>query len=202
MKVRLTCSLCGVVFERHPHKVRAKNGHYCSWRCFALDKSAVLRANPELADMGQRLTRDCLVCGESFAFKPKRINSARYCSRRCQLVGGILPDYRGEANPNYRHGQSRSAVYQLMKRWAEKKCAICGWDISVDIHHIVPIREGGKNTDDNLILLCPNHHRMADMGLLSREEMREAALKLLPGSPVLRAGKKALLLLPKQGTNL
>ena len=38
------------------------------------------------------------------------------------------------------------------------KCAICGFDKVVDLHHL---DENKKNNGrDNLIGLCPNHHKM------------------------------------------
>lgn len=48
-----------------------------------------------------------------------------------------------------------------LKTWRDvtKKCMICGFDKIVDLHHLDGNR---KNTSrDNLIGLCPNHHRMA-----------------------------------------
>ncbi len=37
-------------------------------------------------------------------------------------------------------------------------CKVCGYPIT-DMHHIVPKRYGGSDDADNLIALCPNHHR-------------------------------------------
>lgn len=74
----------------------------------------------------------------------------------------------------------------VMKRYGYK-CAICGWqgvknqrdaqgrtNISQgnEMHHIVPIREGGTSTAENLILLCPNHHKQADWGIITPEELK------------------------------
>lgn len=47
------------------------------------------------------------------------------------------------------------------------RCAVCGWTPPagfprlVEAHHIVPVSAGGDNRPTNLILLCPNHHRIA-----------------------------------------
>lgn len=47
------------------------------------------------------------------------------------------------------------------------KCIICGFDEVVEVHHIIPRRVGGDDSPENLILLCPNHHAMADRGMIS-----------------------------------
>ncbi len=46
------------------------------------------------------------------------------------------------------------------------KCELCSYNLIVDVHHIVPRRFGENNLPENLILLCPNHHREADYGFL------------------------------------
>ena len=33
-------------------------------------------------------------------------------------------------------------------------------------HHIVPLSEGGVDTEENTIYLCPNHHLLAHKGLI------------------------------------
>lgn len=73
-----------------------------------------------------------------------------------------------------------STRFQILLRY-QSRCAVCGWQVSGDglifdedgkfekyiemagneIHHIKSVKEGGGNEIDNLILLCPNHHRMA-----------------------------------------
>lgn len=52
-------------------------------------------------------------------------------------------------------------------------CAICGWKPPVfltkahirtflTIHHMIPSADGGSDDPDNLIILCPNCHSLAD----------------------------------------
>ncbi|MCK5247451.1 HNH endonuclease [Candidatus Bipolaricaulota bacterium] len=52
------------------------------------------------------------------------------------------------------------------------RCALCGVTHPVDFHHIVPRHSGGLNDADNLVLLCRNHHHLADSGVLSPEMLR------------------------------
>ncbi|MFB6213693.1 MAG: HNH endonuclease [Candidatus Nanohaloarchaea archaeon] len=56
---------------------------------------------------------------------------------------------------------------------ADKQCEWCGKDIdSPDVHHIKPREEGGPNKPSNLIVLCPNCHRKADSGVISRSKLK------------------------------
>ena len=40
-----------------------------------------------------------------------------------------------------------------------------------ELHHIVPICDGGDSGPDNIILLCPNCHKAVHQGLVSRETL-------------------------------
>lgn len=56
---------------------------------------------------------------------------------------------------------------------ANSQCEYCGKQFdSPDVHHIVPRKEGGPNERSNLIVLCPNCHRKADRGVISRSKLR------------------------------
>lgn len=68
-------------------------------------------------------------------------------------------------------------------------CEWCGQEgfktlsgsIYLETHHIQPLSEGGDDTVDNVIALCPNHHRQAHFGeypLKFREEMNHRVKKL------------------------
>jgi hypothetical protein len=60
-------------------------------------------------------------------------------------------------------------------RKADKgRCRICGFDVVTEVHHIIPVSQRGPGWLPNLITLCPNHHAMADRGLISVEELKRA----------------------------
>lgn len=56
---------------------------------------------------------------------------------------------------------------------ADQKCEWCGEPIDQpEVHHIVQRAEGGSNDPSNLVVLCPNHHRQADAGAISRSKLK------------------------------
>lgn len=56
---------------------------------------------------------------------------------------------------------------------ANQECEWCGEAIdSPDVHHIKPRSEDGLNEPENLIVLCPNCHRKADKGAISRSKLK------------------------------
>jgi 5-methylcytosine-specific restriction endonuclease McrA len=65
--------------------------------------------------------------------------------------------------------QSRESIPAELKRKvlveAGHRCAIpaCRSVVGVDIHHIIPWAKCKKHEYKNLIALCPNCHRMAEM---------------------------------------
>lgn len=80
-----------------------------------------------------------------------------------------------------------SKAWQKKREWIKKRdnylCQIClrklhktlkqyNYD-ELDVHHIVPINEDWDKrlNDDNLITLCSYHHKMAEQGEISREEL-------------------------------
>jgi len=49
-------------------------------------------------------------------------------------------------------------------------CEICGENRVIDACHIIPRRAQGSRAYDNILFLCPTHHRLLDACMLSREE--------------------------------
>jgi hypothetical protein len=63
---------------------------------------------------------------------------------------------------------------ELIFERAEQECEWCGDFVdNLEVHHIEPRREGGSNDPQNLIVLCPNCHRNADSGGISRNKLRQ-----------------------------
>jgi len=64
---------------------------------------------------------------------------------------------------------------EILIRKAGTKCCYpnCTQTIALDVHHIIPRSEkNSSNEESNLVVLCPNHHRMARDGTIPRERLR------------------------------
>jgi predicted restriction endonuclease len=131
-------------------------------------------------------TQTCKLCGKEFTYKKYAGKERIYCSQSCAR--------RANANKHNRNKPDRMSNYShkgylsktIIIRYSGR-CAICGWRATEElitvkgraqyaygneIHHIIAVEDGGQATEDNLILLCPNHHKQANLGLLSIEELK------------------------------
>ena len=61
--------------------------------------------------------------------------------------------------------------YGYLKARFGGRCVVCGFDEIVEVHHILPQHLGGTDDPENLVVLCPNHHALADRGMLEIKDM-------------------------------
>lgn len=130
---------------------------------------------------GKDMQRICAVCGKQITDRTS--NNLKYCSEKCSRTA----EARQRAGYISKKANHINAVSHLVYKAYECKCAICGWQSTPElikvhgklqyshgneIHHIVPASEGGKETDGNLILLCPNHHKQADQQIIPRSTLQ------------------------------
>ena len=80
---------------------------------------------------------------------------------------------RDKSDPYYEPGY----LYEMTRvRWGEiisnrnVPCEICGDNRSTDKCHIIPRSLGGTIDSDNILVLCPTHHRLFDRFMLSKAE--------------------------------
>ncbi|MDP3014967.1 MAG: HNH endonuclease [bacterium] len=70
---------------------------------------------------------------------------------------------------------------QAIKKYGDK-CEFCGYELSLDTHHIVPKNKGGLHEIDNLMLVCPNCHALITrkkFTLNSRNDISKIRKKIL-----------------------
>lgn len=103
------------------------------------------------------IDKECPVCGNIFKSQLNHPREKTTCSHSCSNTYFRT----GRKNGSYLHGYSSS--YKTEYRAVcftkyEHKCALCDWNKVVEVHHI-----DGNNKNhsiENLIPLCPNHHRL------------------------------------------
>jgi 5-methylcytosine-specific restriction endonuclease McrA len=86
------------------------------------------------------------------------------------MTKGDLKDRRGNYQ-SWRSSINRHAIKTFRSSGKQYACAICGYDINIEVHHIVPVSNfldsaliSEINSLDNLIALCPNHHWEVEHG--------------------------------------
>jgi len=125
----------------------------------------------------------CHYCGDEFSgySSGDRFSNRRFCSKECWCAWAS-ENHSGEGNPNWQGGLRMGNVYQLLrslapgpdwhsaredaKKKAGHRCRVCDANTSVvdrlDVHHVIPISAGGSNTQENLMVCCPNCHAEAE----------------------------------------
>lgn len=158
-----TCAFCGKDFNHWRHEPKK----FCGNKC----KFAYQKIHPT-NDHGKKKSKPCTVCGKEFFYWPAVRPDAQYCCYACKAsdhgrkVSGIKS---GNWKGNER---SKVSARSLARRYLPAKCAICGWEEAhCDSHHIVLAKDNGLNALSNIIILCPNHHRLVHTGLLSPDDL-------------------------------
>lgn len=149
-RVTVTCAGCGATIEACPSRDRK----FCSVPC---------------KDSARSVERRCLECGRDFRVPKSRIEGAtnasgNFCCRPCYdnwLCRTDSESTRGSRWHIHRKEALRRAPF----------CAICGRVKRLQVHHIVPWRLSKDNSQDNLIPLCPKHHKMIEVQFCTTERL-------------------------------
>jgi len=70
-----------------------------------------------------------------------------------------------------------TAGARKLKELYGNRCQVCGYaleaasgSIHSEAHHLRPLHEGGADTPDNMVVLCPRHHAELDYGAILVDE--------------------------------
>ena len=97
----------------------------------------------------------------------ERINYRAYAIKQSQSFGKRGCDIKRKPNGAIAGWNViREQVYDKCNH----RCAICGDDENLEIHHIVPVHDGGQTEVDNLTLLCHECHQLVHKGVLKLKE--------------------------------
>lgn len=145
-KIERVCETCNRSFNADTREANRGRARYCSQSC----------ANKVSKD--QQYKKVCKHCGKEYTTASK---ASMYCSKSCKQKTYRLASRVDEIS-----------IKQIYKLFEGKACELCGWAETVcDIHHIVEVSDGGRNELDNLIVVCPNHHRMIHKNLVSKDNL-------------------------------
>lgn len=157
---KVVCSHCGKEIYRSPGQIRnSQSGKfYCNKQCKA-------RSQPKK----ERISKPCANCGEIIHLLLSQVENHNFCNRDCcnqwqeQFVGSLSRHWKGGYHKNERcRVRSRVRWKRMRNRVLElysNACAVCSKEISgLHLHHIVPVRWGGRDEAGNLIPLCPICH--------------------------------------------
>jgi predicted restriction endonuclease len=126
--------------------------------------------------------KECSICKKDITHK-KSNNSSKCekCSRRLN---------QNSLNKIKERTKNMVSVKREILLAYNVSCAICGWAIKqqkingkylhqkgCEIHHIDSVSSGGKDVFENCILLCPNHHKEADLGLIEKDVLLSYVIK-------------------------
>lgn len=147
------CKLCGSLFLAENKEINRGNAIYCSHSCSAKD---------QLKNKVQ-VTNKCIVCDIEFLSYAKH---SKYCSGACKSKYYRLVKNNGTF--------STKTFKRIFK---DISCEICGWEEGGrDLHHIIPVKDGGTNDINNLINVCPNHHRLIHENKITTQELLDIVM--------------------------
>ena len=164
-RFKTKCCVCEKLFASSPYKLHDRNSHTCSWEC-----SKISRRKP-------KTPIPCHHCGKVvFRKNPQRTPDKRvFCSRAC--VG----KWRTATPVNVLRPKSLAGPAARLARFGPPVCMICGYDRVIEYAHIIPHAKGGTLHPDNVLILCPNHHRLFDRDKLTDAEFESIAERVVRG---------------------
>ncbi len=125
-----------------------------------------------------KIQKKCPVCNSYFE---PRSYAQKYCSPKCARDKQTADNYEAIKKRNAINAKYNKDLYAAF----HYECAVCHWHLPMSMleqnksighgcqmHHIKPVSEGGTNDEKNLILLCPNCHKMAHSGALTPDTLK------------------------------
>jgi len=177
--VTSNCLVCGNEFTRERWRVQAGNEkpQFCSQNCYAkflkeghgytafkrkikdTDKAKIV----SLYEKGFKIREIAIEMGVSYTVMRKYFKYFGIPTRDAGF-------YSGKNSEQY--------IRNYLNGKLNHTCQRCGWNQAIcDAHHIQHRKEGGGWDFENMILLCPNCHRLVHQGLVLEDELKALKLK-------------------------
>lgn len=154
------CKYCKNSFDFERTTEKANHSKYCldNPKSFIIKQKAKERME-ELTDTKYGTIKEfdvnCFVCNEKFKVS-ERTNifpskDKYYCSRKCANSIG------GKQKARIYHPDDDVSYRALCLRYHKKECIICKESNVIEVHHLN--HNHNDNRKENLVVLCPTHHR-------------------------------------------
>ena len=168
---------CNITFERTNFEFKRSRHHYCSRSCSTQVNNIKF---PKRSMEGS-----CVTCGKAISKRNKYCNNCtpNYVDWSAVTLKEIRDIRRYQVHSRIRN-LARKAYINSTRI---KACEYCGYSNFFEICHIRPIYLFDDNTpisiindQNNLIALCPNHHRELDNGIISLDSICAAGKNRTP----------------------
>ena len=161
------CKCCGEVVIRVPSAV--VNSVFCNKSCAQIYRNKTRPGIRNKCKCGKRIGNSATFCKKCYTRMRSEETEKNYLAMTFRdfkiSYNGDIIRYSGAI----RVGSRRLAK----KRGMVKLCSYCGYDTYVELCHIRKVADFPDdatmdeiNSPENLVYLCPNHHKELDMGLL------------------------------------
>ena len=143
---------------------------------------------PRCKKIALRITAGvCHNCYRKFIWKKKIVLCPR-CERMLPhhsrgLCGGCYQSTYHLEGTRDNNTRKRHNIEPELYRKITKECIICGFDKIVDLHHIDENRK--NNSRENMVGICPNHHKMYHTLRFKEEIGSQLKIKLLSKAKIL-----------------
>ena len=154
--LKLMCQQCSKIFyKKHSQMNKNSSGQFCSRQC-------MYDARTKQSDEKREKVRDLYKQGKSY----KEIVEIT------GITHSMVTHYVGKGRLNRAIQKKSSGSFPVRaKREIGRKCELCGYSRYTEVAHIIPKRHEGRDKINNVLILCPNCHRLFDHELLSNNEI-------------------------------
>lgn len=147
------------------------NGHY-----HKEEYKQKLRDAYDLKHGSKRIhVKECEYCENEFEIfardNSKDLKRARFCSRSCANSRNASKRWRKSKRVS-----TKNTYRRICFENHEERCVICHYDEIVEVHHFDQNSENQK--PENLIPLCPNHHRLLHRGSNEMKQRTKTSIEI------------------------
>ena len=186
--LHMICENCQIM-----HDGLYGSGRFCSQkcaRCFSTKNKRVeinTKVSEKLKSQLKNYEHICQSCSITWLTKTKRRNVETTLCKTCTAKSAWQKTQAKGRRKNWKSIpiDDLHTIMQCSSRTISKilsrsgcKCSLCGWDkTALDVHHIIPHAQGGSHEHDNLIIVCPNCHRLAHEGKVQINQLQEQCIQ-------------------------